>query len=162
ISSACSLPLALPVSAVYNLPSNMLAEAKQPPPMLVRHFTVKFATFAGERMVSLGFTPWCAASKRKCVQSPLAIDTIIAIATQANKYTRTRPPPRTSLARLFGSIILSTCLSATEPLTAFRMRLKMFIVQHLLVVLVGLHTRRLATAQQRLIFAPSKAISDRH
>ena len=58
--------------------------------MLVRHFTVRFATFAGERIVSLGFTPRCAGSKRKWVQSALAIDAVAAIAAQSNTYARTR------------------------------------------------------------------------
>ena len=42
-----SLPSALPVSAVYNLPSTTLAEAKQPPPTRSRHLTVRFPNGCG-------------------------------------------------------------------------------------------------------------------
>src|SRR5947207_806413 len=89
MSRACSLPLALPVSAVYNLPLTMLADAKQPPPMLLRHLTVRSATLSGERMVSLRLTPWCAGSKRNCVQSPLAMEPVAAIAAQSTAHILT-------------------------------------------------------------------------
>ena len=57
-----------------------------PPPTLALHLTLRFRTFVRERMVSLGLTPWCAGSKRYCVQSPLAIDPVAGIIAQIKHH----------------------------------------------------------------------------